>query len=91
MSQNWSELRESSCHHWLWNTRRPVKSQFLPHHREFGCTHFTYMRHKPLHVGRSFATTSQQWTDRHYIQVSDAGCRLGKEGEQPGVGTGVLL
>lgn len=48
------------------------------YNRECGCIHFTNMRNKPRYVSRSSATMNQQWTDRQYIQVSDAGCRLGK-------------
>lgn len=62
------------------------------YNRECGCTHLTNIRNKSQNVGRSSATMNQQWTDRQYIQVSVAGCRLGnRRGEQPGVGTGVLL
>lgn len=80
------------CHHRESNARLPAKSQSLLHNREWGCTHLTNMRNKSRNVGRSSATMNQQWTDRQYIQVSEAGCRLGnRRGEQPGVGTGVLL
>lgn len=91
LSRRWWQTGRS-YHHRESNARRPAKNQALLHNRVCGCTHVTNMKNKSRYVGRSSATMNRQWTDRQYIQVSEAGCRLGnRRGNNLVWGTGVLL